>query len=119
MCEEFEILTFEDHYWNRSNADGLRCDLQASPEELRDVMSKEESHPYFDALKVRNMIREEHRQGRHPGALILGRLEMASFRQFVRRGFGEECGSRLRDLFFLGLQVKASEEVTHLELVSE
>ncbi|MGC6567197.1 MAG: hypothetical protein ACON38_16495 [Akkermansiaceae bacterium] len=64
------------------------------------------------------MIREEHRQGRHPGVLLLGRLEMASFRQFVCRGFGEECGSRLRDRYVLGLRVEASDEVTYLELVA-
>ena len=119
MNDEIEMLTFDDHYWNRANAERLRGDLEASPDELRRVMAREQSQPYFDPLKVRDMIREEHRQGRHPGVLILGRLEMASFRQFVCRGFGEECGSKLRDLYFLGLRVEPSDEGTYLELVSE
>ncbi|MGC6459126.1 MAG: hypothetical protein ACON4R_12270 [Akkermansiaceae bacterium] len=118
MDDDFEMLTFDDHYWNRANAERLRGDLGASPEELRHVMARENSQPYFAPLKVRDMIREEHRQERHPGVLLLGRLEMASFRQFVCRGFGEECGSRLRDLYFLGLRVEASDEVTYLELVA-
>lgn len=113
------MLPFEDHYWNRSTVARLRDDLHYSSAELSKVLAREESHPYFDALHVRNLIRQEIRDGKNPHTLLLGRLEMASFRQFVFRGFGEESGSNLRDLFFLGLKVKPSEEATHLELVSE
>ena len=119
MNNPIEMLPFEDHYWNRSTVDRLRNDLHCSAAELSAVLTREESHPYFDALNVRNLIREENRNGRNPHTLILGRHEMASFRQFVFRGFGEESGSTMRDLYFLGVNVKASEEGTHLELVSE
>lgn len=112
------MLPFEDHYWNRSTVDGLRQDLHCTSSELSEVLTREESQPYFDALRVRDLIREENRKGKSPHTLILGRLEMASFRQFVFRGFGEESGSTLRDHFFLGLNVTASEEVTQLDLVS-
>ena len=119
MNSPIEMLPFEDLYWNRSTVDRLRNELRCSTAELSEVLTREESHPYFDALRVRDLIREESRQGRNPHTLILGRLEMASFRQFVFRGFGEESGSSMRELFFLGVHVKASEEVSQLELASE
>ena len=119
MNHPIEMLPFEDHYWSRSTVDRLRQDLHCTTSELSEVLTREESQPYFDALRVRDLIREENREGRSPHTLILGRLEMASFRQFVFRGFGEESGSTMRELFFLGVNVKTSEEVTHLELVSE
>ncbi|YCM46612.1 hypothetical protein V2O64_11335 [Verrucomicrobiaceae bacterium 227] len=119
MNNPIEMLPFEDHYWNRSTVNRLRNELHCSPAELSQVLTREESHPYFDALHVRNLIREENRNGKNPDTLILGRLEMASFRQFVFRGFGEESGSEMRELFFLGLNVKASDEVSQLELVSK
>lgn len=117
--ELIECLPYEDHYWTRSTVDRLQSDLHFTPAELSEVLTREESHPYFDALEVRDMIREEHRKGNKPHTLVLGRLQMASFRQFVYRGFGEESGSKLRELFFLGLNVTASKEASHLELVSE
>lgn len=118
MNDSIEMLPFEDHYWNRSTVDRLRSVLQFSPAELSEVMRREESQPYFDALQVRNLIRQARREGSAPHTLVLGQLEMASFRQFVLRGFGEESGSTLRDFFFLGLDVIGNEEGSYLELVS-
>ena len=118
MNDSIEMLSFEDHYWNRSTVDRLRSELQFSSAELSEVMRREESQPHFDALEVRNLIRQARREGRSPHTLVLGQLEMASFRQFVFRGFGEESGSTLRDFFFLGLDVIGNEETSHLELVS-
>lgn len=57
--------------------------------------------------------------GHDPELLILGRMEMASFRHFISRGFGEECGAQMQELFFLGIPVAADPVPSRLEFVVE
>jgi hypothetical protein len=46
-------------------------------------------------------------------------MEMASFRHFISRGFGEESGAQLNELFFLGIPVIADPVPSRLEFVVE
>lgn len=82
-------------------------------------MDQEELHPAFDPIQVRNLLRDERAEGHEPELLILGRMEMASFRHFISRGFGEESGAQLNELFFLGIPVTADQVPSRLEFVVE
>ncbi|MDA7881735.1 hypothetical protein N9A94_05465 [Akkermansiaceae bacterium] len=119
MCEEIEIDPVGDHCWNRSSLDQLKRNLHCSDTELCEILLREEFHPSFDALKVRDSLREEHDLGRDPYLLVMGQLEFASFLHFVYRGFGEESGSCYRKLYFLGVRVVSVPAASHLEFISD
>jgi len=74
----------------------------------------EEKTPAFDPIKVRNLLRDEHKEGRYPTHLILGKVQMASFRHFIRRGFGEESGAPGADHYFMGLTVDESLNISQI-----
>ena len=119
MCEEIEIDPVGDHCWNRSSLEQLKRNLQCSDAELCEILLREEFHPSFDPLKVRDALREEHELGRDPYLLVMGQLEFASFLHFVYRGFGEESGSAYRKLYFLGVKVASVSGASHLEFISD
>jgi hypothetical protein len=120
MCDElFEEPTPEHTAWNRDALDHLSHDLHRSKSELGALLNEEAEHPAFDPLKVRNMIRQISNEGEEPTALILGRIEAASFRHFVSRGFGEESGSDLKHLFFMGLSIFEDQCPTRLEIIRD
>ncbi|MGB0143208.1 MAG: hypothetical protein ACPGJR_03835 [Akkermansiaceae bacterium] len=119
MCEDFPVDDLESPTWDRKALDYLRIQLEMGVGEFDCLLEAEKQHPAFDPISVRNLLREKKAQGFEPGLLILGRLEMASFRHFVSRGFGEESGSPLGGLFFLGIPVAADACPTRLEFVIE
>ncbi len=109
----------ENMIWDRKALEHLSKDLKRSKSQLSELMEEEKIHPSFDPLQVRNLMRAALRKGEHPEGIILGRLQMASFRHFVSRGFGEESGSSLRQHFFMGLEVFEDVQPTRLELLVE
>lgn len=119
MCEDFQEDAFKVPVWDRGALDCLRQQLGAGADEFSQLLEVEAERPAFDPIEVRNLLREKIAEGHTPGLLILGRLEMASFRHFVSRGFGEESGSPLGGLYFLGIPVMADSSPTRLEFVSE
>lgn len=119
MCEEIEIDLTGDHCWNRSSLETLKRNLHCSDAEFTQILLREEFHPSFDALKVRDALKEEHELGRDPYLLVMGQLQFASFLHFVYRGFGEESGSNYRKLYFLGVRVVPVAATSHLEFVSD
>ena len=119
MCEDFPVDASEDPVWDRKALDHLRNQLKAEAGEFGSLLEAEEEHPAFDPIQVRNLLREKKAQGYEPGLLLLGRVEMASFQHFVSRGFGEESGSPLGGVYFLGIQVIADASPTRLEFVIE
>jgi hypothetical protein len=119
MCEEFPVDDLEVPVWDREALDHLRNELESAGDEFCCLLEAEEEHPAFDPIQVRNLLREKKAQGFEPGLLILGRIEMASFHHFVSRGFGEESGSPLGGLYFLGIPVVADASPTRLEFVIE
>lgn len=119
MCEDFQEDAFKVPVWDRRALDCLRQQLGAGADEFSQLLEVEAERPAFDPIEVRNLLREKVAEGNRPGLLILGRLEMASFRHFVSRGFGEESGSPLGGLYFLGIPVMADPSPTRLEFVSE
>ena len=67
---------------------------------------------------MRNLIREARCSGHTPTDLVLGKIEFASFRHFIRRGFVEESGSPERSHYFMGLLVHEDASPSRLELGS-
>jgi hypothetical protein len=119
MCEEFPPETSDLPTWDHRALSYLRSELRSSPVEFVHLMDQEELHPAFDPIQVRNLLRDERAEGHEPELLILGRMEMASFRHFISRGFGEESGAQLNELFFLGIPVIADPVPSRLEFVVE
>lgn len=119
MCEEFPPETSETPAWDHRALVYLRSELHSSSCEFLHLMDEEEHHPAFDPIQVRNLLRKERTMGHDPELLILGRMEMASFRHFISRGFGEECGAQMQELFFLGIPVAADPVPSRLEFVVE
>lgn len=119
MCDDFPPEATEFPIWNRRALDGLRNDFHASPSELAGLLEVEKEEPAFDPIKVRDILRSERALGREPEYLVLGRMEMASFRHFIARGFGEESGSPLGGLYFLGIPVVTDVCPSRLEFVIE
>ncbi|MGJ8695346.1 MAG: hypothetical protein ACSHYF_03450 [Verrucomicrobiaceae bacterium] len=118
MTDPAEELPPESACWDREALTHLQHDLHRSKAEIAALLEQESEHPAFDPLKVRDMIREAERQGKHPNALILGMLESASFRHFVCRGFGEESGSELKTHYFMGLTIHEDCCLSRLELAA-
>jgi hypothetical protein len=119
MCEDFQEDAFKVPVWDRGALDCLRQQLGAGADEFGHLLEVEAECPAFDPIEVRNLLREKIAEGHQPGLLILGRLEMASFRHFVSRGFGEESGSPMGGWYFLGIPVVADVSPTRLEFVIE
>ena len=119
MCEDFPFDVLDDPVWDRKALDHLRDQLKAGASDFGCLLEAEEDRPAFDPIHVRNLLREKKAQGFEPGLLLLGRVEMASFQHFVSRGFGEESGSPLGGLYFLGIEVVADASPTRLEFVIE
>ena len=117
MCDDCFIEENEGPVWDRRALDDLCHEFQADSEKLGALLEAEEREPAFDPIAVRNLLREEKAWGREPDLLILGRVEMASFRHFVSRGFGEESGSPFGAFYFLGIPVVADASATRLEFV--
>ena len=120
MCLEFDPEASTLPSWDRRALVHLKSELHSTPVEFIHLMDAEEHHPAFDPIQVRNILRNEHSMGREPELLILGRMEMASFRHFISRGFGEESGVQMsQELFFLGIPVVADPVPSRLEFVVE
>lgn len=119
MCEEFSPEASDLPTWDVRALSYLRSELHSSSIEFFHLMDEEELHPAFDPIQVRNLLRDERAEGHEPELLILGRMEMASFRHFISRGFGEESGAQLNELFFLGIPVTADLVPSRLEFVGE
>ena len=119
MCEEFPLDLSKAPTWDRNALIHLRTELHSSSGEFSHLLDEEESQPAFDPLKVRNLLRMVQAEGREPELLILGRLEMASFHHFICRGFGEESGSPMSELFFLGIPVVEDVTPSRIEFVVE
>ena len=119
MCEEIEIDPIGNQGWNRSSLETLKKNLHCSDSEFMQILLREEFDPSFDALKVRDALKEEHELGRDPYLLVMGQLQFASFLHFVYCGFGEESGSTYRKLYFLGVRVAPVDEPSHLEFISD
>lgn len=119
MCDDPPLDAPEFPIWNRRALSDLRDEFHATPAELDCLLEAERDQPAFDPIKVRDLLRAEHAAGLEPDFLILGQMEMASFRHFVARGFGEESGSPLGGLYFLGIPVVADASPSRLEFVVE
>lgn len=119
MCDEISMEAPENPVWDRPALEVLRHEFHASPNQIGVLLEAEEEAPAFDPIQVRNFLRAERARGREPRLLILGRIEMASFRHFVSRGFGQESGSPLGGLYFLGVPVVADVSPTRMEFVLE
>ena len=119
MCEYLEDKPPESAYWDREALVHLQNDLRRSRSEFVHLIDEEAAHPAFDPIKVRSLIRSAHSADHHPTGIVLGKMEFASFRHFVSRGFGEECGSPERVHFFMGLDVYEDAAPTRLELIEE
>jgi hypothetical protein len=117
MCDEMSDDSPQIRVWSREALDHLKDRLPALPDQLGQLLLIEEDRPAFDPIAVRNNLREMRADGMEPELLVLGRLEMASFRHFVSRGFGEESGSPYGGLFFLGIPVVEDVSPTRLEFV--
>ena len=115
MCEEYTPDIPVSFGWDRNALDHLRDELHSSRRELIHLLEEEEIHPAFDPIKVRNLLREEHAHGHDPNLLILGQLQFASFRHFISRGYGEESGAPMHQLYFLGIQVIEDHATSKLE----
>lgn len=119
MCEDPPLETAEFPIWNRQALDQLRHKIHPTSKEFVSLLEVEKNKPAFDPIKVRNLLRAQHAAGLNPNLLVLGQVEMASFRHFVTRGFGEESGSPLVGLYFLGIPVVADPSPRRLEFVTE
>jgi len=119
MCEDLLFENAKGPVWDRGALDHLRSGLCPDSDDFGRLLAEEEACPAFDPIKVRDLLRVQKEEGREPELLILGRVEMASFRHFVSRGFGEESGSPLGGLFFLGIPVVGDVTPTRLEFVVE
>lgn len=117
MCDEFPLDHSKFPAWDRDALIHLRSELHSSPREFLHLLDEEEHQPAFDPIQVRDLLRKEQAAGREPGQLVLGQLEMASFLHFVCRGFGEESGARMSELFFLGIPVVEDAAPSRLEFV--
>ena len=117
--EIIEEPTLEPTPWNREALDHLSSELVKTKAEMAALLSRESDQPAFDPLKVRNMIRELSKEGEEPTSLVLGKIESASFRHFVSRGFGEESGSNLKERFFMGLTVVEDPSPTRLDIIKD
>jgi hypothetical protein len=119
MCEDPPLETSGFPIWNRQALDHLRHEFHPTDDEFASLLQVEEKRPAFDPIEVRDLLRAERAAGVEPDLLILGQVEMASFRHFVSRGFGEESGSPLVGLYFLGIPVVADPSPRRLEFVTE
>ena len=119
MCEEYSPEVPVSPGWNRSALDHLRDELHSSRGELIHLLEEEEIHPAFDPIKARNLLREEHAHGHDPNFLFLGQLEFASFHHFITRGYGEESGAPMQQLYFLGILVVEDHVTSRLEFSND
>jgi len=117
MCDDTPIDATDPLTWDPIALMTLRRELSSSPKEFEHLLDEEEHHPAFDPIKVRNLLRQVHAQNRDPVALLLGKIQMASFHHFMTRGFGEESGAHLREFFFLGIPVIEDKSLSRLEYV--
>lgn len=118
MCDEFPLEDSKVPVWDHTALIHLRSELHSGSDEFLNLLDEEEHRPAFDPIKVRNLLREEQAAGRQPEQLILGKLEMASFHHFVCRGFGEESGAPLSQLFFLGVPVVEDVAASRVEFMT-
>ncbi len=119
MSEQFLTSAPISDLWDRHALQSLQADLHRSTKDFVHLLEEEEKHPAFDPLHVRNLLRDERAKGHEPTLLILGRMEMASFHHFICRGYGEECGAEVRDLYFLGIAVVSDPSPSRLEFTDE
>lgn len=117
MSDEYFLDLTEAPTWDREALIHLRTELSPSSGEFVHLLDEEESQPAFDPIKVRDLLRNERAGGREPGHLILGQVEMASFHHFICRGFGEESGAPMSELFFLGIPVIEDPAPSRIEFV--
>jgi hypothetical protein len=118
MCQFIENRPPQSYYWDRDALVHLQSNLHRSRAEFSQLLNSEAEHPAFDPFTVRNLIREARGSGHTPTDLLLGKIEFASFRHFIRRGFGEESGSPERSHYFMGLLVHEDASPSRLELGS-
>lgn len=119
MCEYIEEKPPESAYWDRDALVYLQSDLHRTRSEFTHLIDEEEAHPAFDPMQVRALIRAARSSNQQPTGIVLGKMELASFRHFLSRGFGEECGSPERVHFFMGLNIYEDVSPTRLELVED
>lgn len=113
MCEVDFIEIDPSDNWDPIALRMLKADSSISSL-FSSLNQSEEKTPAFDPIKVRNLLRDEHKEGRYPTHLILGKVQMASFRHFIRRGFGEESGAPDADHYFMGLTVDESVNISQI-----
>ncbi|NNC89347.1 MAG: hypothetical protein HKN82_12880 [Akkermansiaceae bacterium] len=75
--------------------------------------SPETPHPTWDAIAVRDLLRQAELAGRNPTRLLLGKREARAYHEYFAAQFGEEGRASVRDNYYLGL------EVVELDVASE
>ena len=115
MCEETPLDFPKAPVWDHEALAKLRRELHSSRGDFFHLLDEEEIHPAFDPIHVRDLLREQHALGQDPKVLLLGRIEIASFRHFITRGYGEESGAPMPQLFFLGIPVVEDPAPSRLE----
>ena len=78
--------------------------------------SEEAATPAWDAVAVRDLLRQAELEGRHPARLLLGRTEARAYHESLAAEFGEEARASVRDNYYLGLEVVETDVESQLEV---
>ena len=83
------------------------------------VVPAAETSAEWDAILVRDLVRQAQANGHHPAYLELGEREANSFRSFLAKAYGEEGLFILKDTYYLGLEVVQVGALSHLAVTGE